>query len=59
MWPYVRSVSSLGYENHLMVALATCHDLTYVHGRLIGDPMDIKMFQATKWVSSYLAEYCR
>lgn len=31
-------------------SLATCHSITYVDGELIGDPLDVKMFQATGWV---------
>ncbi len=31
-------------------SLATCHSITYVNGELIGDPLDVKMFQATGWV---------
>lgn len=30
--------------------LASCHSITYVHGELIGDPLDVKMFQATGWI---------
>lgn len=30
-------------------ALASCHQITYVHEELIGDPLDVRMFQATKW----------
>jgi cation-transporting ATPase 13A3/4/5 len=29
--------------------MATCHSLTEVKGNLIGDPLDVKMFEATKW----------
>jgi cation-transporting P-type ATPase 13A2 len=29
--------------------MATCHSLTEVKGTLIGDPLDVKMFEATKW----------
>lgn len=29
--------------------LATCHGLTSVGGELVGDPLDLKMFEATKW----------
>lgn len=25
-------------------SLASCHSVTYVHGELIGDPLDVKMF---------------
>ncbi|KAF2345531.1 P-type ATPase, partial [Trinorchestia longiramus] len=49
LWPGARPVLTLPHDSKLMMALATCHDLTYVFGKLIGDPMDIKMFKATNW----------
>ena len=30
--------------------LACCHCLTKVKGRLIGDPLDLKMFEGTNWI---------
>ena len=30
--------------------LATCHGITTVKGKLIGDPIDVKMFQSCGWV---------
>jgi hypothetical protein len=30
--------------------MASCTAITYVHGSLIGDPLDVKMFEATGWV---------
>lgn len=30
--------------------MASCHSITYVNGELIGDPLDVKMFQATGWI---------
>ncbi|RDX48098.1 P-type ATPase [Lentinus brumalis] len=30
-------------------ALATCHSLKMVDGEIIGDPLDVKMFEFTKW----------
>jgi hypothetical protein len=30
-------------------ALASCTAITYVNGSLIGDPLDVKMFEATGW----------
>ena len=30
-------------------ALATCHSLKKVDGEVIGDPLDVKMFEFTKW----------
>lgn len=34
----------------LIECLATCHSLTIIQGVLSGDPLDLKMFEATKWV---------
>ena len=34
----------------MLEGLASCHSITYVNGELIGDPLDVKMFQATGWV---------
>lgn len=32
-----------------MRTLATCHSLSRYEGALTGDPLDIKMFESTKW----------
>lgn len=32
-----------------LYALATCHSLKMVNGEIIGDPLDVKMFEFTKW----------
>jgi cation-transporting ATPase 13A2 len=32
-----------------LYALATCHSLKMVDGEAIGDPLDVKMFEFTKW----------
>ncbi|KAJ2778929.1 hypothetical protein GGI15_004030 [Coemansia interrupta] len=34
----------------LVHALATCHAVKMVDGQLVGDPLDVKMFEATGWV---------
>lgn len=31
-------------------ALASCHSLTKVNGKLIGDPLDLEMFRASEWM---------
>jgi hypothetical protein len=31
-------------------SLASCTEITYVNNILVGDPLDVKMFQATGWV---------
>lgn len=33
----------------LLEIMASCHSLTFVNNKLIGDPLDLKMFEATKW----------
>jgi len=37
-------------ENLFLESMASCHSITYVNDDLIGDPLDVKMFQATGWV---------
>lgn len=34
-----------------VACMATCHSLTKIEGELSGDPLDLKMFSATGWVS--------
>ena len=34
----------------LIEAMATCHSLTIIEGQLMGDPLDLIMFNATNWV---------
>ena len=34
-----------------VACMATCHSLTKIEGELSGDPLDLKMFNATGWVS--------
>ena len=29
--------------------MATCHSITMVKGDLLGDPIDLRMFEATGW----------
>jgi magnesium-transporting ATPase (P-type) len=33
----------------LIEALATCHSITHINNRLDGDPLDLKLFEFTKW----------
>lgn len=48
--PEVRSVTEMSVSDHVIIAMACCHSLTIVDGEIIGDPMDMKMFEATHWV---------
>ncbi|XP_033763679.1 probable cation-transporting ATPase 13A3 isoform X1 [Pecten maximus] len=34
----------------ILNAMATCHSLTMIDGELSGDPLDLIMFESTKWV---------
>ncbi|CAH8512025.1 unnamed protein product [Schistosoma rodhaini] len=44
----------------LMECLATCHSLTLIEGVLAGDPLDLKMFQSTKWeLIEEAADHCK
>lgn len=31
--------------------MATCHSLLLLDGKIQGDPLDLKMFEGTNWVS--------
>lgn len=35
--------------NSMFHTMATCHSLRLVDGELLGDPLDLKMFQFTAW----------
>ena len=42
---YRKSHSTLFIE-----AMASCTGITYVNDELVGDPLDVKMFQSTGWI---------
>ncbi len=33
----------------LLYCMVSCHGLTHVRGEMVGDPLEMKVFQATKW----------
>ena len=37
----------LGDDNLILAAMATCHSLTVIDSKLVGDPLDIRMFEGT------------
>ncbi|KAI9790387.1 MAG: hypothetical protein M1816_005205 [Peltula sp. TS41687] len=49
--PYDRD-PTVNYSVHkaALYTMATCHSLRMVNGELIGDPLDIKMFEFTGWI---------
>ncbi|XP_063965726.1 polyamine-transporting ATPase 13A3-like isoform X1 [Lytechinus pictus] len=46
--PVVQAASTLP-RGPFLAAMATCHSLTRIDGELVGDPLDLKMFEATDW----------
>ena len=42
---------TIDYDTHKVVlnTMATCHSLRIVDDQLIGDPLDLKMFDFTRW----------
>ncbi|CAG2053469.1 unnamed protein product [Timema podura] len=45
----VSSPLKLDVTSPLVAAMATCHTLTNIEGKLTGDPLDLTMFEATQW----------
>lgn len=45
----LRDVDRLPLD-HLLYGMATCHSITIMHGEQKGDPLDLKMFEATNWI---------
>lgn len=43
-------VSSNKKFTPLLYVMTTCHSLKLVNGELIGDPLDLKMFNFTNWI---------
>ena len=48
---FTNDAEKLATSHTLMLeAMASCTAITYVNGKLVGDPLDVKMFQSTGWV---------
>uniref|UniRef100_A0A673YJJ7 Polyamine-transporting ATPase 13A3 n=1 Tax=Salmo trutta TaxID=8032 RepID=A0A673YJJ7_SALTR len=41
-------------KSQFVACMATCHSLTNIDGKLSGDPLDLKMFEATGWEETSL-----
>jgi len=37
-------------SEQLLEIMAVCHSLTFVKDKMIGDPLDLKMFESTNWI---------
>lgn len=46
----VASMEKQKQLQNLFYAMACCHSLSYVEEKLVGDPLELKIFEATKWV---------
>ncbi|KAL1489432.1 hypothetical protein ABEB36_014327 [Hypothenemus hampei] len=47
--PPVSSVESMFYDTFLY-GLVCCHSLTIIDNQIVGDPLDLKMYESTKWI---------
>jgi magnesium-transporting ATPase (P-type) len=36
-------------NKRILEAMASCHSITHINGDIAGDPLDLKMFEFTKW----------
>ncbi|KAJ2941027.1 hypothetical protein O0L34_g13157 [Tuta absoluta] len=45
----VRDPATLNDLHDLKLGMASCHSLTLLNGELSGDPLDLKMFESTRW----------
>ena len=43
--------ATLPSDSMLVQTMASCHSLVKIEGELTGYPMDIKLFEAIRWVS--------
>ncbi|XP_006611115.1 probable cation-transporting ATPase 13A3 isoform X3 [Apis dorsata] len=46
--PPVKNIASLPL-NDLLIGMVTCHGITIIENQLVGDPLDLKMFESTGW----------
>ncbi|KAL5289522.1 hypothetical protein ACFFRR_009558 [Megaselia abdita] len=44
----IKEISKLP-RDHFLYAMACCHSITVINGERKGDPLDLKMFEATEW----------
>ena len=49
---------TVDYRIHqaILYTMATCHSLRSVDGELLGDPLDVKMFEFTEWTFEEMAQ---
>ncbi|XP_023167868.2 probable cation-transporting ATPase 13A3 isoform X2 [Drosophila hydei] len=45
----LKDVKRLPYD-HFLFGMVTCHSITFMNGTMMGDPLDLKMFESTGWI---------
>ncbi|XP_068137260.1 polyamine-transporting ATPase 13A3 isoform X2 [Hyperolius riggenbachi] len=48
--PEEKACSDSLVKSQFVACMATCHSLTKIDGKLSGDPLDLKMFEAIGWI---------
>uniref|UniRef100_A0A7N6AM14 Cation-transporting ATPase n=1 Tax=Anabas testudineus TaxID=64144 RepID=A0A7N6AM14_ANATE len=54
LWGVQRAETANLVKSQFVACMATCHSLTKIEGQLSGDPLDLKMFEATGWEETSL-----
>lgn len=44
----IKDISSLSLLE-VLIGMVTCHGITIIDNQLVGDPLDLKMFESTRW----------
>lgn len=44
----IKDISSLPLSE-VLIGMVTCHGITIIDNQLVGDPLDLKMFESTRW----------
>lgn len=44
----LKQIERLPFD-HLLYGMVTCHSITLMNGEMKGDPLDLKMFESTRW----------
>jgi magnesium-transporting ATPase (P-type) len=50
-----KDVEAVSAKSPVAIAMGTCHSLAVIENNIVGDPLDIKMFEFFKWVATFIA----
>lgn len=45
----IKDIASLSLSE-VLIGMVTCHGITIIDNQLVGDPLDLKMFESTRWM---------